>query len=352
MDKNSTCEKKKGRVYLMKKEKIFVLILGSLISVSIILLSYTSTTAQEALPSVIRWPTLAVGTANYLEAVGMAEMVKKYTPMAAKVEPTTGDRVWVPMLGSKEADVANQASVAPTWAYLGLGDWNGVKQNFLRVILEGSAFRFAMVTTKVSGIKTIADLRGKTVGFDAATIFAQTIWLAALEANGITTRDFKKIDMVTADMTKALIDGKIDAICWGMAPFLLEVGASAKGVFVIPLTPKEQANIEKRCPGAVAVTSPAGLYNQPATPLVGGPMNLCTYADQKENVVYNIVKAVYDHPAELSTFAPTLSGCVLSNFNQSTIVPYHTGAIKYYKEKGVWSNEMEKIQQAAIARGK
>lgn len=314
------------------------------------------TLAQEAardLPKILRWGTLPVGFANYQESVGMGEIIKKYTPMTAKIEPTLGDLVWGPMLNKGELDFGYQSFTGPLWGYLGLGPYKGKEPlKNLRLVGQGTPLIYVVLTRKEPGIKRIADLRGKRIANPVGIFYWKSIFLAMLEANGMTEKDVKIIDSTTAaEMKNDLISGKIDGIMFSMAPLILEIDA-AQGAYVIPLTKAEQDNVIKRIRGVKAITSPAGMFKMPATPAVYGPGAIITRVDQKNDVVYEVVKAIYGHTSELSNYSPNLAGYHLGKALDLPALPVHPGAIRYYKEKWLWDEELDHNNNDLLAAEK
>jgi len=338
------------------RKKLWLIPLALLLVISLVAIGClaspepTEPTTPAREKAIIHWATLSVGATNYEESVGMAEVIKKYTAvMDVKIEPTVGDTAWIPMLEAGEVDFACQSATGAAWAYKGISKQWEKPHTSLRVVLEGAPLIYAVITRSDSGIKTIADLRGKSVADPVGVYYMRRQLLALLEANGMTEDDLDIRDYATiGEMNADLINGRVDAIHWALSPFLIELEAT-RGAYVIPYTEEEQETVERRCFGIKAITSPEGLYGIPATPLTFAPGTVFTRADQGEEVVYEITKAIYEHTDELSTYGPTLKGYHLSNFNSLVFCPYHPGAIKYYKEKGVWTNEMEQLQQEMLA---
>jgi len=85
------------------------------------------------------------------------------------------------------------------------------------------------------------------------------------------------------------------------------------------------------------------------TVLVTRNFNLASRPDLPEDTAYQIVKAVWEHDTELAPHHPQLKDWVKERFvGEQTTAPYHTGAIKFYKEKGVWSEKMQARQDELL----
>jgi TRAP-type uncharacterized transport system substrate-binding protein len=64
-----------------------------------------------------------------------------------------------------------------------------------------------------------------------------------------------------------------------------------------------------------------------------------THAAASDEVVYNMTKALHENAEAVAKSSPTLRGFEPKGMAKKTdLVQYHPGAIKYYKEKGLWPN--------------
>jgi len=75
--------------------------------------------------------------------------------------------------------------------------------------------------------------------------------------------------------------------------------------------------------------------------------------DISGEAVYAVVKALWEHQQELAAIHPLLKNWGPAEkrwVNPSAILPYHAGAVRFYREKGLWSAEMEALQQKLLAQ--
>lgn len=301
------------------------------------------------LPALIQWGTLTAGSANHTESVALAEVVSKYTPMDVRVEPTAGTMAWIPMLEAGDIQIGLQSLADVAIAFDGLRPWQE-KQQFIRMIGSGGAVYGAVYTTKGSGINSIADLRGKRVHAILPGVpFVEHVLEAALEANDMTFDDIDAREYETiAEANNALINGNIEAISFAIVP-LLEETEAAVGVKVIPFTEEEQQKIHERVRGLHPATSPDGLFGIPATPVTLSYASIFTHANYRDDVVYAIAEAIYENYGDVQSYGGTLPQYSLENAFAQPALPYHTGAIQYFKDKGVWTDEMEQLQQKLLS---
>jgi len=71
--------------------------------------------------------------------------------------------------------------------------------------------------------------------------------------------------------------------------------------------------------------------------------------DLEEDLVYEMAKSIYENPEELVTLHPTMKESNLDYISRNDLAPWHPGVVKYFKEKGVWTTDMEEIQNKLLA---
>ena len=85
------------------------------------------------------------------------------------------------------------------------------------------------------------------------------------------------------------------------------------------------------------------------TPLWGVPFNIMVSKSMPDHVAYKLVETWWTNYKEYGPIHSVLREWTPETFtNPSLVVPYHTAAIQFYKEKGVWTPEMEKAQNQAL----
>jgi TRAP transporter TAXI family solute receptor len=140
--------------------------------------------------------------------------------------------------------------------------------------------------------------------------------------------------------------GKSDAFFFALGSAkVTEVDASVNGVRALPLPdgPQTQAAYKKHFPPAYTqVVSPApGIagISEP-TPIMAYDAVMVTHAGASEDVVYKMTKTLHEQAEAVAKSSPTLRGFTPAGMAKVTdAVQYHPGAIKYYKEKGLWTGK-------------
>jgi uncharacterized protein len=216
-------------------------------------------------------------------------------------------------------------------------DWaKGTRYRAMRVIfpMYDTAFQFA--AAKRLAVKSLADLAGLRVGVGPRAGTAGTYVPKIFKLLGIAAEiHFGAIEQ----MTSQLATGKLDAIAFALGfpiQALAELDATEPIEF-IQLTPDQSADIRKQIPELTASTIPAGTYRSLIQdyPTIGLYNFAIAHKDLAEDLVYKIVKGVFDNRDELVKFQSLAKETIPANISRNTMLPLHPGAIRYYRELGV-----------------
>ena len=206
-----------------------------------------------------------------------------------------------------------------------------------------------IVTTEKSGIKTVKDLVGKRVSTGAPGSGTEFTALLVLKAAGVDPKSFKKWEKLGAkESAEALANGTIDAYFWsGGVPTgsIVELATTLKRKgtnisFVrIPKDSKIVKFFNKKFPGlADPGVIPKDAYGtKEDTPTLTFWNRVLAPACMPEKMAYDIVKAVFTHLDQLHRAIKPAKATTVENtvkFIGKTTIPFHPGAIKYFKEIG------------------
>ena len=190
-----------------------------------------------------------------------------------------------------------------------------------------------------SGIKTVADLKGKKVSVGDSGSGVEFNAQQILGAYGITFDDIDKQNLSFQASADALKDGKIDAFfCTAGAPTVAITDLSTTtGIVLVEIDAEHLANLQKNYGFYAAYTVPAGTYKGVDTDVttVAVKATFIVSNDLDEETVYQLTKAIYENKGEYShEKAAEMS---LEYAVSSISVPFHPGAERYYKEVGAIS---------------
>ena len=235
----------------------------------------------------------------------------------------------------------SQADVA-TWAQKGTGIYEG-KPNVpdLRLIANLYPESVHIVVKKGSGIKTVADLKGKRVALDepgSGTLVNARIILAAY---GIKESDIRPEYIKPNQAGDKMKDGALDAFFFvGGAPAgaISELATSGAGIELLPLDGAPAEALRRTSPFFSPDNIPAATYKDvPAVNTLSVGAQWVTSAKADAETVYQVTKALYSESTQKTLAAGHAKGklITLQNAVLSAGIPFHPGAEKFYREAGV-----------------
>jgi TRAP transporter TAXI family solute receptor len=193
---------------------------------------------------------------------------------------------------------------------------------------------------KDSGIKSFSDLKGKRVNIGNPGSGQRGNMDILMQENGWTKDDFALAsELKASEQSRAMCDNKIDAIIYTVGhpnASIKEASTSCDTVLVAvdgPIIEKLIANNPYYAPASI----PGGMYrgSDKDTPTFGVKATLVTSADVKDEVVYQLVKAVFDNFDAFRKLHPALEHLKKGDMLLGNSAPLHPGAIKYYRETGL-----------------
>lgn len=243
------------------------------------------------------------------------------------------------MGGTLESGFA-QGDVA-AWAYTGTGIWEGKpKAEKLRAIANLYPESIHLVASEASGIKSVADLKGKRVSLDepgsGTLVDAQLILAAA----GLTEKDITPEYLKPDQAADRMKDGAMDAFFFvgGYPAGAIAELASQHKVTIVPLD-GDAATKVLESKFFARDTIPAGTYEGMAgdVPTIAVGAQWVTSADQPEELIYNITKALWNDATRAQLDAGHAKGkmIVKENATAGLGLPLHPGAERFYKEAGL-----------------
>lgn len=311
----------------------------------------TAASASRPLPKLVTLATTTPGSTLAIFANGLSKVVGGRTPMSPRVQNFSSYVTYIPMLNAGDLEMGVTVSTEGLYAWKGLEPYR--KNRNIRLLMAGPDLLTAYITTKASGIRSVRDLKDKRVSL-VVTIPTMQAWgVAQLKVAGLDPE--KDIVLVRSsnpnESMQALMDNRADAIQAGPAmPKAREADAQLGGVYVLPAATSEQEKREllKLLPGYRIAIVKAGRYpGVPENlPTLARPLYLVAAEEFPAEAAYAVVKATWEHHADLIPVHPMFRGWPPQDMvAPDATVPYHEGAVRYFKERGAWTPEMEKIQR-------
>ena len=267
---------------------------------------------------------------------------KKEHGIRASVESTGGSTYNLNAIASGELEMGVAQS---DWQYHA---WNGTSKfkekgpnKDLRAVFSVHPEPFTVVARADSGIKNFEDLKGKRVNIGNPGSGQRGTMEVVMEKMGWTKDDFKLAsELKSAEQSKALCDNKIDAIVFTVghpSGSIKEATTSCDSVLVNVQGAAIDALVEENDYYRTA-TVPAGMYrgNDQDTLTFGVGATFVTSAKVPENVIYVVVKSVFENFDDFKKLHPAFSVLKKEEMVKDGLsAPLHDGAAKYYKEAGL-----------------
>ena len=328
--------------------------------VSIILLSATAAWAQT--PKLVTIGTPPPATLLYAVGSGLAKVVSGAAPFQMTVQPYSGTSTYFPLINTGEVDLGVVNAVDLGMAYQGPHRLKVAGRNpfphtpNVRLVMRGSLIMGSLVVRKDFPIKSVQDVRGKRVTGEYPAHLA--VWFnifGALANGGLTWNDVKVVPVPAVnDGIDALVQGRADVSMHAVGSAKMKEADVAVGVRHMSLdcSPQGEERIKKSVPGYYPVTLKAGSYHSIVedTCVIAYDMYWITHKALPDAVAYAALKAIWENIEQLPPIHPTFKDWTRQRavFPDVTI-PYHPGAIKFYREREVWKPEMDQAQQKLLA---
>jgi len=328
-----------------KISKRVALVLVPLCLFGVALIGHAAPAAQS-----VNLITNPAGMGLYTIAVAQGQLISKKTGLQIVVQPSQGPKVIPYILESGDGQAATLSVNNTYWAYKGISEYKK-PHKFLRVLQAGNENFFGIITKEKSGIKTIPDLKGKRVTYSVTSYMTQLVMETQLLAYGLNPA--KDVTIVkTENNTTALRDldqGRTDAAACGLGGSKMAELSRKTKILVLSFDPAKIAFVQKEMVMFPAITPDTLSGIDPGQKVIATPSLLIARADLSEDIAYQMVKALIENYNELKAVNPVLADWKPEVAVRELPVPYHPGAIKFYKEKGLWSGSMDQLQQKLLA---
>jgi TRAP transporter TAXI family solute receptor len=319
------------------------------------------------LPQSIELGTHAIGSLHNTMGSGLASVAFKYSGMKVTARPTSGPPAWIPLMSKTGSPDAGLIDVYEAWQSYTGKMWVAPpppdtpkmilrydKHDNLRALIIGGNLMLGGIVRNDSGIKTMVDARGKRMSWEYSG-FPGNVWvgLTSLASVGMTPKDLRTLSVPgLIEGLEALNEGRVD-LAWGaVGSGKVQELDSEKGVHFVPCG-SDPILVKKALffyIGADIGMVKAGITGiKVDTPLVLVPTVVLASTHMSDIVAYTLTKVWWEHNAELGAIHPLLRDWKPERFvSPRSTVPYHPGAIKFYQEKGVWTDKMQEAQKRLL----
>jgi TRAP transporter TAXI family solute receptor len=329
---------------------------------AIVLAPATSQTGGK-LPETLTWTAYDVGSGGYNQAVAIGNALKNKMGVTLRVLPGKSDIARsIPLRDGQvpfSAHGVGGSYMAQEGLYeFGARDWG--PQAVRALLLNNSDALLTIVTAKDANIKTMADLKGKRVAWVVGAPALNQNITALMASAGLTWNDVKRVefggfgaamDGIVANQVDAAFASTISGQAY-------KIAASPRGV-QYPIVPHKDndawARLNKVAPFYVRQWGAEGADLSATNKVEGATYPypvLMSMANADSELVYNMTKAMVELFPEYKDGAPGNLGWDIKRQMFAWAIPTHEGAIKYFKEIKLWTDEHQKHNDALVARQK
>jgi len=288
--------------------------------------------------------TLPQGSLAYAIASAVAKVGTQNGGLNMRAVGTGGSNVYIPQLNRGEVAFGTSNLFEANFARTGTGNFKGRKNPNVRIAALLMPFAVGIMVARDSKITQLTQLKGKAfpVGYARQKLVA-VIQQAIFRGVGMSESDLDGVPVPNfAKAAGLLAEGKLTGMLLAPGSGIVKRTHAKRAVrFIdIPKKPSVEAEIKKNLPGArLVLVKPNKRFVSIVEPvhLIGYQYAIITSSKTDAGSVYKLVKALHGHQKELAAahgifrrFKPAKMATV------TTVVPFHKGAIRFYKEAGVW----------------
>ena len=329
---------------------------------------FTAMASDPPKPELFRWANYGVSSSCYLQGTAVAEGILKTFNIKVRTVPLDSGMARMKAVHSKQVDFF-YTGCDSAYAWKGVEDWASKvwgPQKIRIVWLVNLKSTYAVATRGNTGIKTLNDLKGRKVAYIVGSPSLNAAVTGALNLVGLTWNDVEKVNYpgLGAGYT-ALKTGAVDAVGVNAAsPVAYEMASMPSGIYWIPYptekeNPKGWKEFARIYPGTFPIVATVGGGISEKKPVYTAHFAfpaMFTFDSASEDLVYWQVKAIAESYETYKNSTPDLPQWNIKEFVNIPLngwyTPIHAGAVKYLKEKGLWTSKMEIHQNTLLAEEK
>lgn len=315
-----------------------------------------SAALAQDLPRTMVWTSYDLGSTGYVEASAMADALDKQFGTTVRITPSgTGVGRLLPLRNGRAnfGFMGNEILFAAEGSYeFAEKDWG---PQDTRVIL-GRPAAVGLITGNDTDIQSVADLKGKKVGYVQANPSIDMNIAAELAFGGLTKDDVEAITYPGyGAMVQGFIAGEIDVVTVTPTVAALREAEGGRGVRWLDMPGSDEegwARVRESSSVFSPTTMTVGVSiseDDPADLLGYRYPQLATYAETSEDEVYALIKALDESYDLFREGNQVMARWNLEEAGTSPAgAPFHPGAIKYLREQGVWDAEDDAWNEARL----
>lgn len=324
-----------------------------------VLLSAAAAEAQQ-FPRSVTVGANPPGTGFYAVASGLSKVLSGVVPFEIVVQPYSGTSTFLPLLNVGELDFGINNAVDMALAYRGPNFKIGGRNPFprtpdIRLVMRGHALTVGLLVKKDSPIKTIHEIKGKRLTGEYPAHLA--VWynvFGYLSSAGLTWDDVKVVPVPAVNEgVDALVQGRAEVSLHALNTAKVKEADASVGVRHISgdCSPQGEERLRKAVPGYYFRWIKAGAATAVAedTCVIAYDVYLTAAKKVSDALIVTMLKGVWDNIEKLHPIHPHLKEWTRERAVTADVtLPYHPGAIQFYKERALWTGAMDQAQQKLL----
>ena len=257
-------------------------------------------------------------------------------------ESTKGSRENIRRLASRELDLALANASISYFAVRGKGGWEQAYP--VRTVMTLAPNIALFISPASAGIRQLRDLRGQRVVLGPAGAGFELFVGPILKAHGLSYEDLDVLHATQAGAVDLLADGAAFAafLGGGVPTASITQAAASREIDFVPFDPAAREQLIADYPFFEAATIPAGTYRNQSEDFEGlnvGSMHLITDARTNPDLIYQITRILFENRERIAARHPAGRFINESNVTRDTGTEFHPGAVRYYREIGIWAGK-------------
>lgn len=307
------------------------------------------------LPEVVVISTPKVGGKHHTMGVALSDTLQKALGVKVIVQPTEGTAAKYMLVMERKAHMVFASSADAQGSFRGERVFEKIGATRFNLLVNlSSAYEAIVVDSRK--VKSWSDLRGKALyADDTANVDKKLTTEAMLLAEGLKPGvDVKLLKFASKD---ELIDGVKQGVAVGAytavptaASIELDAVLGGKSKVLSISSLDKAAKIREIYPSSIAAYPRTDIsYFPKGTITVTKDEYLVVAPECSEQLAYLVTRYIIENAAELASKHSPFQDISLERLEIWPELPYHPGAIKYYKEKGIWTKEIERLHKELLA---
>lgn len=287
---------------------------------------------------------LPQGSLSYAIGATVAKAIADNSDLKTRAIGFGGSNIYIPMLDQGKLEFTTGNSLDAAFAATGKEAFDGRKLPNVRILARLFTFQTGFMVPKDSDIQKLTDFKGKRFpsGFSAQKI-VDVLVRAALATEGMSYKDVRGVPVPNfVRATDAMVAGRVTGSFLAVGSAIVRKANASKGIRFLSLTPtpEKEKIMASIAPGSYYTTvkpSKRMPYITKPTVVMGFDFLILVGKHVPDDVAYKAAKALHDNKKQMIAGHGVFRGFDPKAMAKPSLSPaYHPGAIKYYKEIGIW----------------